>query len=90
LKESTVPAPPIAAIREQIRDETLADGDDYTTSASAALYLGIAEGTLRKWRMRRYGPRFQKVGGEVRYYLADLDGWLDAQFVDSSDSGEVR
>ena len=83
-------SPSITAVREQIRDEALTDGHDFTTSASAALYLGIADGTLRKWRMRRYGPRFQKVGGEIRYHFADLDAWLDAQFIDSSDSGESR
>ena len=82
--------PTITAVRERIRDEAVAGGLDFTTSASAAQYLGIAEGTLRKWRMRRYGPRFQKVGGEVRYYLSDLDAWLDAQFVDASDGGESR
>lgn len=82
--------PTITAVRERVRVEALAAGHDFTTSASAALYLGIADGTLRKWRMRRYGPRFQKVGGEVRYYLSDLDAWLDAQFVDSSDGGEAR
>ena len=77
-------------LRELIRAEALRQGRDYVDSPLCADYLGIARGTLRKWRMRRYGPRFQKVGGEVRYYIADLDAWLDAQFVDSSDGGEAR
>ncbi|WP_309082312.1 helix-turn-helix domain-containing protein [Zhihengliuella sp.] len=77
-------------IREKIRADARHEGRDFTNSASAADYLGVTDGTLRKWRMRRYGPRFQKIGGEVRYYLSDLDAWLDAQFVDSSDGGEAR
>lgn len=73
--------------RAQIRDATLARGRDFMTSSLAADYLGIAAGTLRKWRMRHYGPRFQKVGGEVRYYLADLDSWLEDQFIDVDGGG---
>jgi hypothetical protein len=85
-----MPAPPVLPIRDRIRDDALREGHDYTNSTSAAAYLGIADGTLRKWRMRRYGPRFQKIGGEIRYFFADLDAWLEEQFVDGAEGGDAR
>lgn len=67
---------------------TTTNGRKQMRSAAAAEYLGITDNALRKWRMRRYGPRYQKVGGEVRYHLDDLDAWLAAQFIDGSGGGE--
>lgn len=42
--------------------------------------LGVSLGTLRRWRLRREGPLFVKLGGgragAVRYPLAALEVWL--------------
>lgn len=32
--------------------------------------------TLEQWRYRRTGPRFVKVGRDVRYRQVDIDAWL--------------
>lgn len=85
-----MPAPPVLPIRDHIREDALSKGHDYTGSAGCAAYIGVAEGTLRKWRMRRFGPRFQKVGAEVRYLFGDIDDWLEARFVDSAEGGGAR
>lgn len=72
-------------LREHTRQEALDQGRDYVNSSPAADYLGITDGTLRKWRVKNDGPRYQKVGGEVRYYFADLDAWLAEQFIGGDD-----
>jgi predicted DNA-binding transcriptional regulator AlpA len=46
----------------------------------AAAYLGIAESTLAKMRLRGDGPRFIKAGKRIVLYdQADLEAWLDAR-----------
>lgn len=50
--------------------------------SGTADYLGVAVRTLENWRCRRYGPRYVKIGGSVRYRQSDLDAWLAAQTVD--------
>ena len=44
----------------------------------AAEYLGVAESTLAKWRMRGDPPAYRKLGRVVVYDKDDLDAWLDA------------
>ena len=42
--------------------------------------LGVSLGSLRRWRLRREGPPYIKLGagrgGAVRYPLVALDAWL--------------
>ncbi|GGD27072.1 helix-turn-helix transcriptional regulator [Nocardioides daphniae] len=49
------------------------------TIDQAAAYLSIPKATLYTWRTRRvgYGPRAVKMGGNLRYRLADLDAWIE-------------
>lgn len=48
-------------------------------SPEAAAYIGVAEPTLRKWRLEPgRGPRFIKAGRTVIYHPDDLDAWLNA------------
>jgi excisionase family DNA binding protein len=49
------------------------------TPQQAAEYLGIAKHTLARWRVEGEGPPFLKLGGPVRYDVADLDAWIDAR-----------
>ena len=53
-------------------------------SREAAGYLRISLNTLNSWRSRREGPAFVKVGGKVRYRLADIDAWADGRRRDPS------
>lgn len=77
-------------IRDRIREDVLAGGRDYVSSAEAAEYLGFAEQTLRGWRAKHRGPRYQKVSGDVRYHISDLDTWLGNQFLETGDGGDGR
>ncbi len=53
------------------------------TADAAARYLGVSPERLCKWRFRRCGPPFLKIGsarrGSIHYELAALDRFLDAQ-----------
>lgn len=51
----------------------------------AAKYLGIAESTLAKRRMRCEAPAFSRLGRAVVYDCADLDAWLAAHRVETSE-----
>ena len=46
------------------------------TEAAAILNLEVT--TLRRWRWAGRGPRFVKIGGAVRYDLADLEAFIGA------------
>ena len=45
----------------------------------AARYLGIATRTLQWWRLIGKGPPYHKIGRLVRYDLAALDSFIEAQ-----------
>ena len=51
---------------------------DYLTKDEAAAALNVHPFTLKRWRMRGYGPQAVKVGGRLRYRLNDIRGWLDS------------
>ena len=42
----------------------------------AAVYLDVAEATLRDWRVDRKGPPAVKFGRLVKYRREDLDQWV--------------
>jgi hypothetical protein len=50
----------------------------FLTSRQLADRWQQAEGTLRRWRHRRVGPTFSKIGGSVRYALADVEAFEKA------------
>lgn len=39
---------------------------------AAAEMLGLPEGTLKGWRSREIGPKWVKMGRDVRYDVAEL------------------
>jgi excisionase family DNA binding protein len=45
--------------------------------SAAARYLGIAQGTLRKWADAGEVPVYTTPGGHRRFRRSDLDGFLD-------------
>ena len=51
---------------------------------AAANYLDIGVRFMQKSRVRGDGPKFVKVGGRVRYRLADLDAFIEAHVVKST------
>jgi len=44
----------------------------------AAKILSLEVATLRRWRWSGRGPRFLKLGGAVRYELADIEAFKEA------------
>lgn len=51
------------------------------TTAEAAAYLGITEGTLHNWRSNDAGPDYAMIGRRIRYAAEDIDAWRRAQMV---------
>lgn len=49
------------------------------TEKEAAPYLALSVRTLQAWRVRGGGPPFVKLGAAVRYDVAALDQWTEAQ-----------
>ena len=58
------------------------------TESEAAEFLRFKPKTLARWRWAGTGPRFLKVGGAVRYTVADLEKFLEeAVRMSTSDCG---
>ena len=52
------------------------------TRKQAAEYLDLQPQTLACWAVSgKYGLRFLKIGGNVRYRQSDLDKWLESRTV---------
>jgi hypothetical protein len=49
---------------------------DLLRPSEAAEYLGMATGTLARWRVSGKGPRYCKIGARVRYPLTSLAEFL--------------
>ncbi len=47
-------------------------------TSEAAVYVGLSESTLTKYRVFGGGPRYLKLGRRVVYEESDLDAWLAA------------
>lgn len=61
----------------------------YDTPA-AAKFLDLEPETLARWRLIRRGPRFVKIGKNVRYRPSDLEAFLDQQTVQTSMRGTAH
>ena len=48
---------------------------------AAAEYLCLSPRTLEKWRSTGVGPAYCRIGGGVRYRVADLDAFVAARTV---------
>lgn len=59
--------------------------DRLYTSEEAAEYLRTPKATLRTWRARNQGPRYSKMGRNVRYRQSQLD-----EFVLENEQGGSR
>jgi excisionase family DNA binding protein len=57
------------------------------STAQAAEFLGVSDGTLRYWRYMDQGPRSFRVGRHVKYRREDIDSWLESQLVSTSRGG---
>lgn len=51
-------------------------GNSLLTTAEAANYLRIEKRTLENWRVSGRGPAFVRLGGAVRYRMAQLEKFI--------------
>ena len=55
----------------------------------AAAYIGRKPITIRQWRGMSRGPKFIKQGRQVVYLKKDLDAWLDANSILTSEAPDA-
>src|SRR5690242_19298497 len=48
------------------------------TAQQVASYFDMSVACVRKWRVRRKGPKFVKIGRSIRYKRGDVESWLDS------------
>jgi len=53
-----------------------ANTTEFVSEKQLATRLGIARGTLRKWRHYGRGPTFVRMGGSIRYAESAIRTWL--------------
>ena len=51
---------------------------------------GVSERTLERWRWKRQGPPFMKIGGRVAYALADIEAFEAARRRDPAAASATR
>ncbi|MCA9468222.1 MAG: helix-turn-helix domain-containing protein [Nitrospira sp.] len=54
------------------------------TDQHVAEIFGVASKTLANWRVFGKGPRFIKVGGQVRYFPDDVRRYLETRAFNST------
>lgn len=52
---------------------------DLLNAKQLAEKLGNSVGTLNYWRYMGQGPKFIKIGRNVRYRVSDVEAWLTEQ-----------
>ncbi len=52
------------------------------TENEAAGFLRLSIKTIQCWRLRRVGPKYVKQGRSIRYRMADLVAYQEANTVD--------
>jgi predicted DNA-binding transcriptional regulator AlpA len=51
------------------------------TQDKVADILQLSPKTLERWRSKRTGPVWYKIGGSPRYKMSDLESWINQQRV---------
>jgi hypothetical protein len=54
-------------------------GELMLSNKQVAQLLEVPERMVNAWRLRDTGPVHSKIGGRIRYRLADVQSWLEAQ-----------
>ena len=53
--------------------------DRLLRESEAAKFLCLDPSTLRQWRYKRRGPKFEKLGSRVVYRLSELDNFINGR-----------
>ena len=64
---------------DHVRAAQAARGSPFLSPEQAAHYLGLSVRTLQEYRSAGKGPRFRRHSRHVRYHIADLEHWSQAQ-----------
>lgn len=59
----------------------MSDENRLLNTRDAAKYLAVSIPTLTRWRSQGLGPRWARLGGSVRYRLADLRAFVEQGLV---------
>lgn len=51
----------------------------FYSPAELAELLGVKRETLVKWRKRKTGPAYYRVGLKIRYDSADVERWMESR-----------
>jgi predicted DNA-binding transcriptional regulator AlpA len=62
--------------------------DRFVPDSAAAEWMGTTQATMRRWRHEGRGPRYVKLGSNVRYKIAWLEEFLDQQTVETRASAQ--
>jgi hypothetical protein len=57
---------------------------DMLNALEVASIIDVDPRTLANWRGRRKGPKFIRIGSNVRYRRADLESWVKSQTVETT------
>jgi len=49
---------------------------EFLTTAEVSSWIGIPEGTLRRWRHEHLELAVYELGGRPRYRRSDVEAWL--------------
>jgi predicted DNA-binding transcriptional regulator AlpA len=49
------------------------------TERDVARITGLSVASVRRWRLRRQGPRYLKIGSAVRYRSEDISTWIESR-----------
>lgn len=63
--------------------------DELKDEREAAAYLRVSVSGMRKWRARRVGPKYARLGKIIRYRRSDLDAWVESHS-QAHDVGEEK
>lgn len=55
----------------------------------AAKYLGLSVSTLDTMRSKGRGPRYLRIGSRIYYRRGDLDAYVEAGVVETTDSRAI-
>lgn len=69
------------------------NSEEYIDDNEVAKILGKSVLTIRNWRSKgyNYGPRFLKIGHNVRYRRSDVEAWIEGCIIDPAarDAGKA-
>jgi len=69
---------PLQSQRSQAESGSLRIGRQLVSTKELAEIWGVPESTLRYWRSAETGPPYVKLGGRIKYDLADVEHYVRA------------